>query len=184
MVGLCSVPAWPSLRAVAYSLCHEPGLSDFAVILACSPAFPHTLDGHDHPWNLRRRRTATLPIDVISEIVSIGTALAFAMVCFTVIWRRNHAPDATRPFEVPLGGVVIRGYWLGVTPMLGIALSGMMMIPLVVDVTRDALVGNPLPVILLLAYAMLGALIYMVYSRQHSRFHPTTVNAKADGNES
>ncbi|UYH52220.1 amino acid permease [Candidatus Kirkpatrickella diaphorinae] len=155
-----------------------------------SPLFSHVHPRFRTPWTgtiilgiCVAVGTATLPIDVISEIVSIGTALAFAMVCFTVIWQRNHAPDAPRPFEVPLGGVVIRGYWLGVTPMLGIALSGVMMIPLVVDVGRDALVGNPLPVILLFAYAMLGALIYMVYSRQHSRFHPTTVNAEVDGNE-
>lgn len=147
-----------------------------------SPSFSHVHTRFRTPWIgtiilgiCVATGTATLPINVISEIVSIGTALAFAMVCFTVIWQRNHAPDAPRPFEVPLGGFTVRGYWIGVTPMLGIALSGVMMIPLVMDIVQDARLGNPLPLILLLAYAVLGAVIYVVYSRRHSRFHSDVV---------
>ena len=43
-----------------------------------------------------------LPIDVLSELVSMGTMLAFASVCASVIVFRRQQPDRERPFRVPL----------------------------------------------------------------------------------
>jgi APA family basic amino acid/polyamine antiporter len=41
------------------------------------------------------------PIDVLGELVAIGTLLAFVLVCAGVIVLRRTMPDAPRPFRVP-----------------------------------------------------------------------------------
>jgi APA family basic amino acid/polyamine antiporter len=43
-----------------------------------------------------------LPVDILSEMVSIGTLLAFAMVSIGVIVLRRKRPDLERPFKTPL----------------------------------------------------------------------------------
>jgi APA family basic amino acid/polyamine antiporter len=62
-----------------------------------------------------------LPLNILGELVSIGTLAAFVIVCIGVIVLRSTAPNATRPFRtpfvpwVPLGGVAVCGammYWL------------------------------------------------------------------------
>jgi basic amino acid/polyamine antiporter, APA family len=113
--------------------------------------------------------TATLPLDIISDLVSLGTATAFGIVCFTVMWQRNARPDLPRPFSVPLGGVRIGGVWIGVAPSLGILFCLIMAGPLFVDMTRALLNGNPLPAILLGSYVILGVLSYAFYGHSHSR---------------
>jgi len=42
-----------------------------------------------------------LPINVLGELVSIGTLLAFAIVCVSVIILRKKRPDLPRPFKTP-----------------------------------------------------------------------------------
>ncbi len=42
-----------------------------------------------------------VPIDILGEIVSIGTLLAFCLVCATVLILRRTDPDRPRPFRVP-----------------------------------------------------------------------------------
>jgi basic amino acid/polyamine antiporter, APA family len=51
-----------------------------------------------------------LPIGLLSELVSIGSLLAFVLVCVGVIVLRRTAPDAPRPFRVP---------WVPAVPVLG-----------------------------------------------------------------
>src|SRR5690606_32501951 len=41
------------------------------------------------------------PIDVLGELVSIGSLLAFAIVCWSVLVLRRRMPDAHRAFRVP-----------------------------------------------------------------------------------
>jgi APA family basic amino acid/polyamine antiporter len=41
------------------------------------------------------------PIDLIAELVSIGTLLAFTMVCISIIILRIKRPDIHRPFKTP-----------------------------------------------------------------------------------
>ncbi|HSG09649.1 MAG TPA: amino acid permease [Longimicrobiales bacterium] len=50
------------------------------------------------------------PIGVLGEMVSIGTLLAFVLVCFGVVVLRRTAPEAPRPFRAPGAPV---------TPLLG-----------------------------------------------------------------
>ncbi len=111
---------------------------------------------------------ALLPITILSDLVSLGVALSFVMVCLSVIWLRNTQPQLPRPFRVPFGGVRVRGVWLGVTPLLGIVFCSLMIVPLVLDVAGKAMRGNALPAILFLGYALLGAAVYVFYSRRHS----------------
>jgi len=46
------------------------------------------------------------PIDLIADMVSIGTLLAFAMVCISIIILRIKRPDMHRPFKTPMVFVV------------------------------------------------------------------------------
>jgi APA family basic amino acid/polyamine antiporter len=43
-----------------------------------------------------------LPLSVLSELVSIGTLMAFAIVCISVMVLRKTHPELKRPFKVPL----------------------------------------------------------------------------------
>lgn len=112
--------------------------------------------------------TATLPIALIGDLLCIGTTLAFAMVCFTVIWQRNYAPNTPRPFRVPLGGIRIKGFWLGTVPSLGIFCCFVMIAPLFLNMAHAILTGNPIPLLILLIYLALGAGTYILYGRKHS----------------
>lgn len=109
-----------------------------------------------------------LPITILGDLVSLGTAVAFCIVCFSVIYLRNVRPDLGRPFRVPFGGVVIGGYWIGVIPALGIVLGMVMVAPLVLDITSKAVTGDPIPAIILGSYIVIGALIYTFYGMRHS----------------
>lgn len=116
--------------------------------------------------------TATLPIDILADLVSAGTTAAFGIVCFTVIWQRTHYPDTPRPFQVPFGGVWVKGVWLGVTPLLGLFFSALMTLPLLLNMVHALLGGNPVPMILLVSYLTLGLTTYLVYGRYHSALAP------------
>lgn len=43
-----------------------------------------------------------LPISVLGELVSIGTLLAFVIVCTAIPILRRNRPDLPRPFKTPL----------------------------------------------------------------------------------
>jgi APA family basic amino acid/polyamine antiporter len=92
---------------------------------------------------------ALLPIDELSELVNIGTLLAFTIVCAGVwILRRRH-PDLPRPFRTPLVPLV---------PILGIcsALYLMIKLPLL---TWEVLI----------VWLIIGLVIYFTYSAKHSK---------------
>jgi len=101
-----------------------------------------------------------LPISILGDLVSLGTAVAFSIVCLSVIFLRIKHPDMERPFKVP-GGIF--------TAVLGIlaclALAGFNFIPMVQH-ARD---GNPLPLTILAIYAAVGALVYALYGFWHSK---------------
>ncbi|OUJ13417.1 APC family permease [Acetobacter okinawensis] len=125
--------------------------------------------------------TAVLPIDIIGDLVSLGTATAFGIVCFTVIWMRNTAPEYKRAFVVPFGGFVLRGVWVGYVPLLGMLFCAFMVAPLCWELVLAFMGGDPVPALLLAAYALCGWGCYRFYGRQHSRLrreqHSTLVSA-------
>lgn len=103
---------------------------------------------------------AFLPISILGDLVSLGTATAFAIVCFSVIMLRLKHPEMHRPFKVP-GGIF--------TAVLGILaclfLASQNLIPMFQHAAED----NPLPLMLLGGYAALGAVIYAIYGFWHSK---------------
>jgi APA family basic amino acid/polyamine antiporter len=89
------------------------------------------------------------PIDLLGELVNIGTLLAFAIVCAGVIVLRYTRPDLHRPFRTPFVPVV---------PILGILCCFALMYFLPLDTW-----------IRLLIWLLVGFVIYFSYGRFHSR---------------
>ena len=61
-----------------------------------------------------------VPINVLGELVSIGTLLAFLIVCSGVMYLRHARPDLERPFRVPAVHVVGT---VGILSALGLILT-------------------------------------------------------------
>jgi len=95
------------------------------------------------------------PIGLLGELVSIGTLLAFVIVCAGIIVLRYKSPNLARPFRTPLVPVV---------PILGILICGYMMTSLP-RATWERLI----------VWMILGLIIYFFYSRSHSKL------ARAEG---
>lgn len=110
-----------------------------------------------------------LPITLLGDLISLGTAISFAIVCFSVIWLRNHQPEMERPFRVPGGAIRVRGWWIGIVPALGIFMCLVMVAPLVIDIAARAYEGELLPAGLLGGYIACGAAVYALYGYRHSR---------------
>jgi APA family basic amino acid/polyamine antiporter len=92
---------------------------------------------------------ALFPIDVLGHMVSIGTLLAFVIVCSGVIVLRIRRPDLDRPFKVP-------GYPF--VPICGVATSLALMGFLPIETWAR-----------LAVWLALGLVIYAVYGRKHSK---------------
>jgi APA family basic amino acid/polyamine antiporter len=90
-----------------------------------------------------------LPIGLLGELVSIGTLLAFAIVCAGVLVLRYTDPDRPRPFRTPLVPLV---------PVAGIAACVYLMSGLPVDTWAR-----------LIIWMAIGLLIYFLYGRRHSK---------------
>lgn len=103
---------------------------------------------------------ATLPITILGDLTSLGTACAFAIVCLSTLRLRKTRPDLHRPFRAPGGAVV---------PWLGIIFALIMIGPVLADIVGKALNGDPIPAILLASFALIGALIYIFYGYKNSR---------------
>ncbi len=94
---------------------------------------------------------AIFPIGLLGELVSIGTLLAFVIVCGGIIVLRNKRPDLPRPFKTPMVPLV---------PILGIAICGYMMYGLPTDTW-----------IRLLVWLVIGFFIYFGYGKSHSKLN-------------
>jgi APA family basic amino acid/polyamine antiporter len=100
-----------------------------------------------------------LPISLLGDLVSLGTAVAFSIVCLSVIYLRVKHPDLPRPFKVP-GGIV--------TAVLGILACGFLAWQNFEPMIHRALADDPVPLTILGVYALVGAVIYAAYGYWHS----------------
>ena len=89
------------------------------------------------------------PINVLGELVSIGTLLAFVIVCAGVLVLRHTKPDIPRPFKAP---------WVPFVPLGGIIVCGLQMAALPFDTWLR-----------LLIWMGIGIVIYFAYGRYHSK---------------
>jgi APA family basic amino acid/polyamine antiporter len=103
---------------------------------------------------------AFLNIDILSDLVNIGTLLAFTIVCAGVWVLRVRHPEMERPFKTPLVPLV---------PILGIvtALFVMSRLPLL---TWMVMIG----------WLLIGLVIYFGYSIKHSKVQKMENAAEGD----
>ena len=92
---------------------------------------------------------AFLPIDRLSQLVNIGTLLAFTIVSAGVWVLRVRQPELHRPFKTPFVPLV---------PILGIVSAVYLMTQLSL-ITWEVMIG----------WLLLGLIIYFGYSRKHSK---------------
>ena len=89
-----------------------------------------------------------LPINILGELVSIGTLLAFVIVCIGIIVLRYKRPELKRPFKTPLVPLV---------PILGAGICLLQMYSLPLDTWLR-----------LIIWMGIGILIYFTYSIKKS----------------
>ena len=89
-----------------------------------------------------------LPISVLGELVSIGTLLAFVIVCTAIPVLRRSRPELPRPFKTPLVPLV---------PILGALVCLAQMVALPGDTWLR-----------LFVWLAIGLIIYFTYGRKHS----------------
>jgi APA family basic amino acid/polyamine antiporter len=116
---------------------------------------------------------ALLPIALLADLVSIGTAFVFTIVAISTMWLRTAHPDLPRPFRVPFGGIWIRGVWVGTVPVLAILFCATMMGPVLMDIVGKAVAGEWIPAAILGGYVLCGILLYAAYGYRHSRLAGT-----------
>ena len=90
-----------------------------------------------------------LPISILGELVSIGTLLAFAIVCISILVLRKTRPDIERPFRTPFVPLI---------PILGALICLIQMAALPLDTWLR-----------LIIWMAIGFVIYLAYSYRHSK---------------
>jgi basic amino acid/polyamine antiporter, APA family len=93
--------------------------------------------------------TGFLPLQLLGQLVNIGTLLAFVLVCAGVLILRKKRPDLDRPFRTP---------WVPFVPIAGVVCCLGLMATLPGDTW-----------IRLIIWLIIGFAIYFGYSRKHSR---------------
>ena len=103
---------------------------------------------------------AFFSISFLRELVSLGTLLAFTIVCLGVIVMRKRQSDVKRPFRTP---------WVPLVPICGMIVS----VALMVSLDAPAWIGFG-------TWLIAGLIIYFSYSRTHSTVQ-RQLAAKAEG---
>jgi APA family basic amino acid/polyamine antiporter len=92
---------------------------------------------------------STIPLDALGEMTSIGTLLAFVIVCVGIMVLRVRSPKLPRPFRTPL---------IWVSGPLGVLVSLYLMISLPM-----------ITWIRLFVWLAIGLVLYFSYGKNHSR---------------
>jgi basic amino acid/polyamine antiporter, APA family len=105
--------------------------------------------------------TAFLPIDILVNLVNMGTLLAFLIVCAAIPIMRRRNPHAVRPFRV---------LWAPLVAVLGVLSNLVLMCSLPAE--------NWLRLVL---WFLIGLVVYVSYGRRHSRLAAANRGAAAGG---
>ncbi|HYM78706.1 MAG TPA: amino acid permease [Candidatus Dormibacteraeota bacterium] len=101
------------------------------------------------------------PLNVLDQMTSVGTLLAFMLVSAGVwVMRRTH-PNVNRPFKTPLVPLV---------PILAILFSGFLIVTL-----------SPATQIRLVVWLLVGFVIYFSYGKKHSKVQKAIADGTAVG---
>ena len=93
--------------------------------------------------------SAVTPIQVLGDLVSLGTLVAFVIVCISVLYLHYKNPELKRPFATPFKPVI---------PILGILSCGYLIFSM------------PLQIFITMKFFFLaGILIYLCYGQFHSK---------------
>ncbi|RUP15171.1 amino acid permease-domain-containing protein [Jimgerdemannia flammicorona] len=98
---------------------------------------------------------AFLPIDILGNMTSVGTLLAFFLVHVGVLVLRFTRPDIPRPFKIPGPGY----FWM-VVPIIGAATSLLLIV-----------VSETTTIWRVLIWLALGLVIYFSYGYWHSKIN-------------
>lgn len=104
---------------------------------------------------------AFFPIVFLAKLVSLGTLLAFTIVCLGIWIMRVKQPNVPRPFRTP---------WVPVVPILGMVVS----LALMLSLDLPAWIGFG-------GWMILGLIIYFAYSRRHSTVQLALAGRSAAG---
>jgi APA family basic amino acid/polyamine antiporter len=88
------------------------------------------------------------PVGLLAELVSIGTLMAFILVCASVLVLRYTRPEVPRPFRVPMP-------WF--TCLAGVGFCSLMALSLGIGTWLR-----------LMVWMLIGVVIYFTYGRHHS----------------
>lgn len=91
------------------------------------------------------------PLNVLSELVSIGTLMAFTIVCISIVVLRKTQPDLKRPFRTPFVPFI---------PILGAAICLLQMFALPASTWLR-----------LITWTVIGLAIYFLYGIKHSKLN-------------
>ena len=89
------------------------------------------------------------PLDLLGELISIGTLMAFAIVCAGIIILRRRMPQMHRPFRTP---------WVPLIPALGVISCVLLMVFLPISTW-----------VRLAVWLAIGFAIYFGYGQKHSK---------------
>jgi basic amino acid/polyamine antiporter, APA family len=103
---------------------------------------------------------ATMPLNLLGSLVSLGTAAAFGIVCISVLYLRKTAPDLERPFRVPFYPFL---------PLLGIVLCACIIGLIFFEKWTSLMKGNWVPITILFGYFAIGFLVYALYGMKNSK---------------
>jgi APA family basic amino acid/polyamine antiporter len=102
---------------------------------------------------------AFIPDDITGDLTSIGTLLAFVLVCAGIWIMRVKNPEVPRPFRTPGASPKFP-----IVPILGILVCGFMIVGL-----------DGLTQVSAACWMVLGLIIYFIYSRSRSKLSPNNI---------